>query len=140
MKLEGVPEGYEAVRFGKAKAGELFIDSGGHITLAEINIEAERLIIRQQPPAVQWKHGVFNNGWIAKDSAAGSSRIWWFSKNPRQDNGKWEPDDDTECDEITSTCMRRDVIQFRDDVPWTECIVQVGPSVEDGHGRPSGEA
>jgi hypothetical protein len=32
------------------------------------------------------------------------------------------------------------VIQFRDDVPWTECIAQVGPSVEAGHGRPTGEA
>lgn len=130
MRLEGIPDGFDAVRFGKVKAGESFINLEGAIDTASGDLISPRLVVAPRPPAVKWAHGVFNDGWIARDSAAGSSRVWWFSKPPRQDNGKWEPDDDTRCDEITSDCLRRDVIQFRDDLPWTECIVQVGPSVE----------
>lgn len=130
MKLEGVPDGYEAVRFGQAKQGELFVATTGEIGVASTDHDQPRLIVRERPPIVIWKHGVFNNGWIAQDGESGRNRIFWFDKKPRQEDGRWEPKDDCQCCEVEFEMIRRSTIQFRDDVPWTERIVEVGPSVE----------
>ena len=130
MKLEGIPEGYEAVRYGRAVPGETFLDSMGRVSQATIEQDSPRLIIRELPPPVLVKPGVFNDGWVAQDSDQGSRRVFWFGRQPRPENGKWEPADGCLCCEVDGDCIRKEIVQFRDDIPWTERLVQVGPAVE----------
>lgn len=130
MKLEGIPDGYEAVRYGRAVPGETFLDSIGRVAHATVEQDSPRLILRELPPPVVVKPGVFKDGWVAQDSDDGFRGIFWFDKPPRAKNGKWEPVDDCICCEVDQDCIRKEVVQFRDDIPWTERLVQVGPAVE----------
>ncbi len=130
MKLEGVPEGYEAVRLGKANQGECFVTIDGNVCVAECDHEAPRLIVRKVEPIATWKHGVFADGWISEDKH-GTLEFYYMSP-PSCDVGVggWLSGHDGGFVCSLNNILQPSVFKFRDDLPWTERCVQVGPSVE----------
>lgn len=61
-KIEGVPEGYEVVRFGNVNDGEWYLAGNGDLVqhLAVIPTQARRLVIRRVSPPVS-KYRPFAN-------------------------------------------------------------------------------
>ena len=132
MKIEGVPDGWELVRIGRPRTNEWSIGGDGTPWqyLKETQSEEFWPIIRKAAPPCVWQHGVFNDGWVAQDGEAGNHRTWWYKNKPRQDGGRWEPVNDTECCELDRAPFAKRLVLFRDDISWTDRIAQVGPSVE----------
>jgi hypothetical protein len=131
MKLDGVPKGYEAVRFGWAKAGDFVLNNFGQPEPIDEDMPAVlRLIVRKVEPVATWIHGVFQNGWIAEDS---DGLIYWYSLEPKiHDGEEWEGQDDGKCQKIERHICFLTLIKFREDLPYFERIVAVGPIVEGG--------
>jgi len=127
MKLEGLPEGYEAVRWGWPAVGELFLDSRGDVILCHNThmpaLGVKTIIVCKVEPIATWPRGVFADGWIAEDS---DRQIYWHDRKPT-------PELETEAWAGGRTCPLYCMAMapvFRDDLPWTERCIQVGPSVE----------
>ena len=81
MKLEGVPEGYEAVRFGKPKHGEVFLCDNGQVQKARYDFEKNTvLIVRKLEPVLDLSKVRLKKGWIAQDKNGSN---YWFSERPR---------------------------------------------------------
>jgi hypothetical protein len=130
MKLEGLPEGYEAVRWGFAKTGECFFDEDGAILTATYDrrptVHAPHLIIRRVKPVATWPRGVFCDGWIAED--ADGSQAFYQKERPRviAVDSEWRG-----CFIFgLSDVFLPGSVVFRTDLPWADRCIQVGPSVE----------
>jgi hypothetical protein len=125
VKLEGVPEGYEAVKIGVPSEGELFINTYGDVDSAWKGFKESRLIVRKVEPIATWKHGVFADCWIAEDECG---EIYAWKKRPKVQADEWQQGEMLTC--VSDGLFRDSIIKFREDLPWTERCVQVGPSVE----------
>jgi hypothetical protein len=127
MKLEGLPEGYEAVRWGWPQTDESYLDAHGHIFVAQDDFiptaYRPRLIVRKVEPVATWPQRVFADGWIAEDS---DGQIYWHDHKPTPELEQQSWTGGRAC---PLYCMTMAPV-FRDDLPWTERCIQVGPSVE----------
>lgn len=138
MKIEGVPEGWELVRIGFVEAGEHYISFSGGLshnsglgTLIDVHP-----IIRKVEPACSWPHGVFADGWIAEDSDG--SQAWYDSKPVHTTTKRdvWTNNKTTAYIFLFGPQVVAEFLAvkpvFRADLPWTERIQQVGPTIEKG--------
>jgi hypothetical protein len=130
MRLEGLPEGYEAVRWGWPAAGELFLDSRGDVILCHNThmpgLGVKTIIVRKVEPVATWPRGVFCDGWITED--ADGSQAFYQKERPRviAVDSEWRG-----CFIFgLSDVFLPGSVTFRSDLPWTERCIQVGPSVE----------
>jgi hypothetical protein len=144
MAIEGVPDGWELVRIGTPERGEHYLDGVGGIVESEIedHPKVSWPIIREVGPVCTWQHGVFADGWIAEDQDG--SQIW-FAVKPLSEGGSsgcdwnnWNNVEDTAWIFIRDMGQKKSQFVnppvFRADLPWTERIVEVGPSVEKTRG------
>jgi hypothetical protein len=128
MKLEGLPEGYEAVRWGWPEEGEQFLNIDGKVLTTTTNhapvLDPPRLVVRKVEPVATWPRGVFQNGWIAEDE---DRCQYWYSTRPDTDLNalSWN----STGTQYGMIFLRKPVV-FRSDLPWTERCVQVGLWVE----------
>ena len=125
MKIEGIPEGYELVRIGSPNVGETVVFGDGSPGGVSTKCTTRNyVIIRKIEPACVWQHGMFNDGWITEDKTSG---IMWHQRKPEvsvvRDCWAWDGL------RVLTNCLATPP-KFRDDLPWTERIQQVGPSVE----------
>jgi hypothetical protein len=127
MKLEGLPEGYEAVRWGWPAAGELFLDSRGDVILCHNThmpgLGVKTIIVHKVEPVATWPQGVFRDRWIAEDA---DGKMYWhdYRPTPEFEQHSW-----TGGQACPLYCIAGPVT-FRLDLPWRERCIQVGPSVE----------
>ena len=125
MKIEGIPKGYELVRIGTPNVGETVLWFDGRPADVNATFDSRNyVIIRKIEPVCVWQHGMFNDGWITEDHEYG---VVWHQSKPEfvVDRHCWWSDGI----EVVTTCLATPP-KFRDDLPWTERIKQVGPSVE----------
>jgi hypothetical protein len=134
MKLEGLPEGYDAVRWGWPVEGEHFLNIDGRVLTTTTNhapiLDPPRLIVRKVEPIATWPQGVFCDGWIAQDA---DGTQWFYRKERPRINStytKWCASVGGYIICVVSDVLRSGSVTFRDDLPWAERCVQVGPSVE----------
>ena len=117
MKIEGIPEGYEAVRWGKPKRGELFLMDDGKVTDAMFDFEKEHvLIVRKIEPVLDVSKIRLKKGRIAQDE---NGNNYWYDAKPNAAEKHWR----CEYEFGDAECL---VIPWREDVPWNERIVEVG--------------
>jgi hypothetical protein len=134
MKLEGLPEGYEAVRWGWPAAGEQYLDDAGAALMAshchQPIVDAPRLVVRKVEPIATWPRGVFADGWIAED--ADGTQAFYRKERPRinSTHTKWCAGVGGHIICVLSEVLRSGSVTFRSDLPWTERCIQVGSSVE----------
>lgn len=59
-KIEGLPDGYEAVRWGPPKCGEEYMNSQGDldVTTFDFDVDSKRLIVRKIPAKVEPKQTI----------------------------------------------------------------------------------
>ena len=131
MKIEGVPEGWELVRIGQPAVGEWSIGGDGkpwqykHATQARS--DEFWPIIRKVEPACSWPLGVFADGWLSQSSFA--SAIYWSAEKPEWDpRSAWWMTAGEDPVAVKGYLANHPV--FREGLPWTERIQQVGPTVE----------
>lgn len=85
LKVEGIPEGWELVRVGRAKEGEWIVDATGEAQLnKQITGAGNFPIIRRIPPPLSIPPKVFADGWIFQHE----SRTMHSVTRP-QWNDKW---------------------------------------------------
>ena len=115
--IEGVPEGYELVRLGGAKAGDTVITSDGKLytLLSDAICELNVPVVRKTEPALDLSSIHFRKGWIAQDKDGDS---FWFPKKPARDDIEWYEDG---CVNISSVA----VLKWRSDLDWTQRIFEV---------------
>lgn len=125
-QVPGVPEGYRLVRIGKPSKGELFITTGGEVVTAEWDFkDAVKPIVKKIEPVCTWPKGVFANGWIAMDK---SGSLWWYRSKPVASGYVWNSSDGNAAAWVGVHFLNPPV--FKAGLPWTECVQQVGPEVE----------
>ncbi len=119
MTIPGVPEGYEIRTVYDAQSladaivqGDQRLQPGERIVCA---------IIRRIEPACTWPHGVFANGYVAQDQDGG---LYWWNEYPKCGDSEWVGRSKFFCPLATTAVV------FRSDLPWTERIQQVGPTIE----------
>lgn len=122
MKLEGVPEGYEAVRFGSPVFGEWFVRADGTTEQAIANFDASHwLIVRKLQPVLDLSKVRLKKGWIAQDKNLVNC---WYEHKPRLDEDafSWIGCVSGDFETLTSHVID---IPWRADVPWTERIMEI---------------
>ncbi len=125
-QVPGVPEGYRLVRIGKPLKDEMFVSTGGKVIRADWDYDsAVKPIVEKIEPICTWPKGVFANGWIAKDK---NGDIWWYSNEPIADTRGWSCRIRGSANTVRDQFLNPPV--FKDGLPWTECVQQVGPEVE----------
>lgn len=117
MKLEGVPDGYEAVRWGQPKKGEWFLDENEPLRATYDFEYHNNLIVRKTEPILDLSKVRLKKGWIAQDM---DGENWWYSIEPRSGDEKWDVPDRVGCWQ----CYALE-IPWRADVPWTERIMEI---------------
>lgn len=76
--MNGIPEGYEFVRVGRAMAGETVLAaSGTPLTLVKDSMMRNCVVIRKVKPNCEFPRGVFKDGWITHDI---KGACWWSRK------------------------------------------------------------
>ena len=116
MKLEGVPDGYEAVRFGKPVFGEWFVRADGKTEQAVDNFkELNCLIVRKLEPVLVLSKVRLRKGWIAQDKDGSN---YWFHDRPTAIADRWVGDGGAYVThKAVHICWRA--------VPWTERIMEI---------------
>lgn len=130
MKIEGVPEGWEIRTVYDAQSladaivqGDQRLHPGERVVCA---------IIRRIEPVCTWQHGVFPDGWITEDL---EGVVAWISEKPRAGEDAWLRPLHGKTDWFVVSLGKKGGLllnppKFRDDLPWTERIQQVGPTIE----------
>lgn len=124
MRIEGIPDGYEVVRWGLAKKGELYLWEGGTVVDAQRDFEQTHvLIVRKIEPVLDLSKVRLKKGWIAQDK---SGENYWYSHKPVIDGPgvgwKHEKCDGRDNCYLSITGL---IIPWREDVPWTERIMEI---------------
>lgn len=116
MKLEGVPKGYDAVRFGRPVIGELFVSERGDVCEAEIRFRNSTfLIVRKIEPVLDLSKVRLKKGWIAQDKDGAN---YWFPNRPTTTADMWVGDCGTYVtNKAVHICWCA--------VPWTERIMEI---------------
>lgn len=120
MKLEGVPDGYEAVRWGQPKKGEWFLDENEPLRATYDFEYHNNLIVRKTEPVLDLSKVRLKKGWIAQDRCGSN---YWYEYKPELllDDEEWGastgPVRKMEFSVVT--------IPWRADVPWTERIMEI---------------
>ena len=130
MKIEGVPDGWELVRFGFPSATDWCLGhSGRPFRATRLSTEDIWPIIRRIEPICTWQHGVFADGWLTQDK---SGSMWIFAAKPVTAHTVWAlPSISVNAHAQWLNCsILFNSPKFRDDLPWTERIQQVGPTIE----------
>ena len=134
MKLEGLPDGYEAVRWGWPAEGEHFLNIDGEVVIATIShirgVNIPRLIVCKVEPVATWPQGVFCDGWIAED--VDGAQAFYRKARPRinSTHTKWCAGVGGCIICVLSEVLQSGAVTFRSDLPWTDRWIQVGPLVE----------
>jgi len=82
--MNGIPEGYEFVRVGRANPGEMVISANGTPTLINaITSGMNCVVIRRVPPHCSWSKGVFRDGYLTHDAGKG---VCWWRDRPEYDH------------------------------------------------------
>lgn len=116
MKLEGVPEGYEVVRWGKPKRGEWFLYDEVEPQQAEFDFETDSvLIVRKIEPILDLSKVRLKKGWIAQDK---DGQNYMYCEKPQLHESGWGP-----IYGISHLYVLH--IPWREDVPWTERIMEI---------------
>ena len=117
MMIEGVPEGYELIRIGGAKAGDTVIMDDGRVytLLSDVAVNLNIPVIRKLEPAVDLSSIKFRKGWIAQDK---DGDTFWFPKKPARDDMEWYEED---CVNISFVVA----LKWRADLDWTQRIFEV---------------
>lgn len=128
MKIEGIPDGWEVVRWGKPKRGELFLLDDGKVTDAMFDFERDHvLIVRKIEPVLDVSKIRLKKGWIAQDKAGGN---YWFSHRPvvKYGDNWWSHSEHNKIDNMDDCYLSAKGlhIPWREDVPWSERIMEVG--------------
>lgn len=116
MKIEGIPEGYEVVRWGKPKRGELFLLDSGKVTDAIFDFEKDHvLIVRKTEPVLDVSKIRLKKGWIAQDK---DGQNYLYCEKPQLCESGWG---------TSYGISHMDALQipWREDVPWTERIMEI---------------
>lgn len=133
MKLEGVPKGFEVVRFANPAITEWYVDTTGTVKQCVEEVGGLRLIVRKVEPAATWIHGVFNDGFVAEDQ---NGDQFWYDRRPKAlasgDSWEWPDGRRTGTSVAIVATSFASIVKFRSDLPWYERIVAVGPGVEGG--------
>lgn len=133
MTLEGVPKGYEAVRFANPAITEWYVDTTGTVKQCVEEVGGLRLIVRKTEPVATWIHGVFNPGYVAEDQ---NGDQFWYDRRPNAlasgDSWQWPDGRRTGKSISVNTGAFASIVEFRRDLPWHQRIVAVGPGVEGG--------
>jgi len=125
-QVPGVPEGYRLVRIGKPLKDEFLITTEGLVVKATWDFhDAVKPIVEKIEPICTWPKGVFASGWIAKDK---NGDIWWYSNEPVADTQGWSCRIRGSANAVRDQFLNPPV--FKAGLPWTECVQQVGPEVE----------
>lgn len=131
MKLEGVPEGYEVVRFANPAITEWYVDTTGTVKQCVEEVSGLRLIVRKTEPVANWIHGVFNDGYVAEDQ---NGEQFWYDRRPQalSSGNSWEWTDGRRTGQSVAivAIAFAPIVVFRSDLPWYERIVAVGPHAE----------
>lgn len=133
MKIEGIPDGYRLVRLGSPHPGEFYLDVFFNVKYAEITVGGCFAVLQKIWPVCTWQHGVFADGWITEDK---DRTMTWCSKRPliKDHDDSWNNQPDSTWIFIREAGQKTPQFvnppKFRDDLDWTERIVEVGPSVE----------
>ena len=128
MSIEGIPEGWELVRIGKPATGEWSIGGDGTPWQYVKDTPSTEFwpIIRKAAHVCTWPHGVFADGWITQDGDD-DSKIEWHKKEPFLPHGaEWWSSEGMGGE----VCGLMNPPVFRENLPWTKRVQQVGPSVE----------
>lgn len=119
MQIPGVPEGYEIRTVYDAQSladtivqGDQRLQPGERVVCA---------IIRRIEPVCTWPHGVFCDGHITQDE---DGSMWWWRDKPKKEDDQWFGRSKFGCP------LCKTAVVFRSDLPWTERIQQVGPTIE----------
>ena len=117
MTIEGVPEGYELIRIGGAKAGDTVITDDGRVytLLSDVISERNIPVVRKIEPVLDLSSVQFRRGWIAQDK---DGDTFWFRKKPARDDMEWYEDD---CVNIYFLVA----LKWRADLDWTQRIFEV---------------
>jgi hypothetical protein len=127
MQIEGVPEGFEIRTVYDAQSladaivqGDQTLKPGERVVCA---------IIRRVEPVCTWQHGVFEDGWIAEDQ---SGEICWWTEKPvhHSEEPEWVRPRRCVVHMIRCANLLLKPPIFRSDLPWTERVQQVGPTIE----------
>jgi len=127
--MNGIPEGYEFVRVGRAMAGETIIATSGQpLVLMKDSVSLNCVVVRKMKPNCEFPRGVFKDGWITHDSTNGT---FWWSRKP-----EWSP----EIKQFTGNFFVVEIGKAKDSfltpvwfhplMPKEKCIQQVGPNYE----------
>ena len=131
MQIEGVPEGFEPVAFGRVVKGEVYMcPIAAHACewVASTGSDNSYLKVRRVEPVCTWQHGVFADGWIAEDN---DGDVFWHDELPSTStSGYWESGDDDTLGLDVFFRLYSNPPVFRSDLPWTSRIQQVGPTIE----------
>lgn len=139
-KIQGVPEGYELVGLVKLYYGDIYIDEIGNVETWEndyCSTEIRPKIVKERPTC-QWVRGMFKDGWIAQDKEAQgkteAGTIYFYSIECKLGHdlsrGDWLNDNDDDGTVIEVNPIGFTLPVFREDLPWTERVQQVGPIYE----------
>ena len=128
MKIEGIPEGWELVRIGIVKRDEWYIGQYGKPEQAPLNmLPANFPIVRKIKPVLDLSKIRLKKGWIAQDKAGGN---YWFSHRPvvKYGDNWWSHSEHDKIDNMDDCYLSTKGldIQWREDVPWTERIMEIG--------------
>lgn len=84
VDADAIPEGYEAVRFGSPKTGEIFLTCGGATQTCDTQLFCTRIILRRKWAAPEWmrkskiEHVKRINGhWFAYIGGVPFDISWW---------------------------------------------------------------
>jgi hypothetical protein len=82
--MNGIPEGYEFVRVGRAMPREIIVGpSGAAMQLANGSASKNNIVIRLAVPACSWMKGMFRDGYLTHDAGKG---ICWWRDRPEYDH------------------------------------------------------
>jgi hypothetical protein len=129
MNIEGVPDGWELVRIGQPTEGEWAIGGDGTPWQYKGSRSAEVWpIVRKIDPIATWKRGVFADGWLSQDA---DGEISFSAEKPTASVGEgyWIAIGGTKPIRKDAFLIET-LVSFREDIPWTERMIFVGPSVE----------
>jgi len=131
MKLDGVPEGYEVVRFANPEIGDWYVDTTGTVKQCVEEVGGLRLIVRKTEPAAKLIHGVFNAGFVAEDQ---NGDQFWYDRRPMAlasgDSWEWQDGRRTGKSIAINQIAFTKLVHFRSDLQWHQRIVAVGPHAE----------
>jgi hypothetical protein len=131
MKIHGVPEGWDVLKFDVPQYSEFYVDNNGLVRQcceSPHRFDNQKsLIVEKVQPFCQWQYGVFKNGWIAQDL---DGHICWFASKPSvTERGRWSSEDDPD-DMVFWIRNLLNPPVFSSGVEWTKRIQQVGPDIE----------